>query len=183
MDTGRLALGQRQFAAGGVVIEEFGIAAPLDGGFELATRLVFAEMLVEQILEEFGGKSAIGFGFESLFHLTEKWNIGESSFAKDGFAFLNVCLGEGQTFGSDKGVALFNFQQSEKRGGVDGGEKSVDLEAEFVGEDMQIGAPALIDKYFQQSGHATRAGMRKHEIAFLECLPCKAGRLGGRSSG
>src|SRR5580693_7766013 len=69
--TGGSALGQRQFAAGGIVIEEFGVAAPLNGGFELATGFLFAEMFIEQILKEFRGKSAIVFCFESLFHLTK----------------------------------------------------------------------------------------------------------------
>jgi hypothetical protein len=94
--TGGSALGQRQFAAGGVIVEEFGVAAPLDGGFELAARLVFAEMFIEQILEKFGGQSAIVFGFESLLHLTKKRNVGKSSLAKDGLACLNVGLGKGQ---------------------------------------------------------------------------------------
>src|SRR5208283_781282 len=92
--TGRSALGQRQFAAGGVVVEEFGIAAPLDGGFELAARFVFAEMFIEQILKEFRGQSAIVFGFESLLHLTKKRDVGKSRLAKDGFAFLNVGVGK-----------------------------------------------------------------------------------------
>src|SRR5580704_17674286 len=69
--TGRSGLGEGQLAGGGIVIENLGIASPLDGGFELAAGLVFAEMLVKQVAEKFIVVSAIGFGFERLFHLAE----------------------------------------------------------------------------------------------------------------
>src|SRR5579864_7085147 len=61
---GRLSerrLGESQLAGGGVVIENFGVASPLNRGFELAPRLVVAEMFVDQIVEKFVGKRAIGF--------------------------------------------------------------------------------------------------------------------------
>ena len=57
--TGGSGLGERQLAGGGVVIENFGVAPPLDGGFELAARFVLAEMFVEQVAEEFVGERAI----------------------------------------------------------------------------------------------------------------------------
>jgi hypothetical protein len=165
--TGGSALGQRQLAAGGVVVEQFGVTAPLDGGFQLAARLVLAEMFIEQILKEFGGKSAVIFGFESLLHLTKKRDVGKSRFAKDGFAFLNIAFGKGQTFGSDDGVAFFDFEQAEKCCGVDSGKKGVDFEAEFVGEHVQIGAVTLINENFEQTSHAARTSVRKHEVTLL----------------
>src|ERR1700722_16171125 len=68
--TGRLSLGQRQFAGGGIVIENFGVAAPLNGGFELTLRFVLAEVLVDEVMEKFGGHGAIRFCLEGLFHLS-----------------------------------------------------------------------------------------------------------------
>jgi hypothetical protein len=97
--TGESALRKSQFAAGGVVIEEFGVAAPLDGRFELATRFVLAEMFIEQILKKFGWEGATIFGFECLLHLTKERDVGKSSLAKDSLAFLNVGFGKGQAFG------------------------------------------------------------------------------------
>src|SRR5580693_1691083 len=61
--TGRSGLGERQFAGGGVVIENLGVAAPLDGGFELPLRFFFAELLVDEVVEKLGGQRAIGFCF------------------------------------------------------------------------------------------------------------------------
>src|SRR5271155_3315600 len=62
-DKGKSNLGERQLAGGGIIIKEFGVAAPLDGGLQLTARFVFAEMLVEQVAEKLVGKRAIGFGF------------------------------------------------------------------------------------------------------------------------
>src|SRR6266850_1666090 len=62
-------LGESQLAGCGVVIENFGVAPPLNGGFKLAAGLVLAEMFVEEVAEEFIAEGAIGFGFQSLFHL------------------------------------------------------------------------------------------------------------------
>src|SRR5579864_1162390 len=41
---GGSGLGERELAGGGVVIENFGVAAPLDGGLKLAAGFVLAEM-------------------------------------------------------------------------------------------------------------------------------------------
>src|ERR1700722_13976206 len=68
--TGRLGLGRRQFAGGGVVVEHLAGTAPLNGGFELTLRFVLAEVLVDEVMEKFGGHRAISFCLEGLFHLT-----------------------------------------------------------------------------------------------------------------
>jgi hypothetical protein len=107
---GNLNLGERQFASGGVVIEQFGVAAPLDGGFQLPAGLFFAEMFVQKIAEKFIGKGAIGFGFQGLFHLAEKRDVGESRFTKHGFARLNVRARKFPAFRSDDGVAFLKAQ-------------------------------------------------------------------------
>ena len=53
--TGRSGFGQRELPAGGIEVENFRIAPPLDRRFQLPLRFVFAEMLIEQILKELGG--------------------------------------------------------------------------------------------------------------------------------
>src|SRR6266487_1542019 len=84
--TGASGLGERQLAGGGVVIKNFRVAAPLDGGFKLAAGFFLAKMFVEQILEEFIVERAVGFGLERLFHLAKQRNVGKSGFSKNGFA-------------------------------------------------------------------------------------------------
>src|SRR5271169_4857849 len=59
--TGRSSLGEGQLARGGVVIENLGVAPPLDGGFQLAARFVLAEIFVEEDAEEFVGERAVRF--------------------------------------------------------------------------------------------------------------------------
>src|SRR5271154_1046310 len=62
-DKGKSNLGEGQLARGRIIVKELGVAAPLDGGFQLTAGFVFAEMLVQQVAEKFVGKRAIGFGF------------------------------------------------------------------------------------------------------------------------
>jgi len=42
-----LNLGEGQLAGGGIVVKEFRVAAPLNSGFQLTTRFVVAEVLVQ----------------------------------------------------------------------------------------------------------------------------------------
>src|SRR5262245_15062657 len=67
--TGASTFGKFQLAGFDVVVKNLGVAAPLDGGFELARGLLFAEMLVQQVAKEFFVERAVGFGFEGLLHL------------------------------------------------------------------------------------------------------------------
>ena len=69
--TVRSSLGEGQLPGGGVVIENFRVTSPLDGGLQLAARFVFAEMLVEKVAEEFVGESAVGFCLERILHLAK----------------------------------------------------------------------------------------------------------------
>src|SRR5260370_16221941 len=120
--TGTSGLGEGQLAGGGVVVEDFGVAAPLDGGFELAAGFTFAEMFVEQVAEKLVVERAVGFGFERLLHLAQQRNIGESGPAENRFAGLNVRLRERLAFRSDDGVALVDAKHGKENSGIDGGE-------------------------------------------------------------
>ena len=55
---------QNEATASGVEVEELGVAAPVDGGFELALCLFFAELLVEQVEEEVLGDGVVALGIE-----------------------------------------------------------------------------------------------------------------------
>ena len=54
----------RQSAVLAIVIENFGVAAPVHRGFELALDFVFGEMLVENVVEEFVGDGVIGLALQ-----------------------------------------------------------------------------------------------------------------------
>src|SRR6266481_1569305 len=111
--TGGSRLGEGQLAGDGIVVENFGVAAPLDGGFELAAGFVLAEMRLEEVAEKFVLDGAIGFCFEGLLHLAEQRDVGEGGFAKDGFAGLDVGLGKCPAFGSDDGVAFLDAKHDD----------------------------------------------------------------------
>src|SRR6266567_2204473 len=125
------SLGEGQLAGLGIIIKNFGVASPLDGGFELAAGLLLAEVLVEQVAEEFLAESAVGFGLEGLLHLAEQGHVGESGLAEDGFAGLDVGLGKCVAFRRDDGVTLLDAKQTQENGGVDDGEKGLEVQAEF----------------------------------------------------
>src|SRR5208337_1142639 len=62
--TGSSDLGERQFAAGCVVIEKLGIASPLDRCFQLPPRFILAEVFIKQVLEKFRRQRAVRFGLQ-----------------------------------------------------------------------------------------------------------------------
>src|SRR4029077_15430928 len=138
--TRRSGLGEGQFAGSGVVIKNLGVASPLDGGLELAARLSLAEMLVDEVAEKFVGKRAVRLRFQRLLHLAQQRDISQGGLAEDGFASLNVRASKFLALVSDDGVAFLEAQYSEQNGGVFGGKKRVDFEAQLIREAMKIDA-------------------------------------------
>ena len=57
--------------ASGVEVEELGVAAPVDGGFELTLRLFLGELLIEQVEEEVLGHCVVALGIERAGDLTQ----------------------------------------------------------------------------------------------------------------
>src|SRR3981081_2641892 len=161
--TRRSALRQRQFSAGRVVVEKFSIAAPLDCGFQLAARFVFAEMFVEKIFKEFSGQRTVGFGLESLLHLAEQGDISQNGPAENCFAFLNAAVSEGIPFERNDNVSLFELEETKEHGGIDGGKQCVDRETECASKDRQIRVAAPIGKNFEQPGNSAGAGVWQHK--------------------
>src|SRR6267143_1200324 len=160
---GASGLGEGQLAGGGVVIENFGVAAPLDGGFELAAGFFLTKMLVKQVTEKFFGQSAVGFSFERLLHLAVQRNIGESGFAKDCFTRLNVRLSKRLALRRDDRVAFFDAKHSEENSSIDSRKECINLETQFIGEAMQINVASVVGENFQEAGHAAGAGMWQHD--------------------
>src|SRR6267143_1250427 len=160
---GASGLGEGQLAGGGVVIENFGVAAPLDGGFELAAGFFLTKMLVKQVTEKFFGQSAVGFSFERLLHLAVQRNIGESGFAENRFAGLNVRLSKRLALRRDDRVAFFDAKHSEENSSIDSRKECINLETQFIGEAMQVNAASVVGENFQEAGHAAGTGMRQHD--------------------
>src|SRR5215467_2898801 len=152
---------QLQLAGLGVIIKNLGIAPPLNGGFQLAAGFLFTEMLVKQVAEKLLAKRAVGFGPKGLFHLAEQRHVVECGLPKDGFASLNVRPGKSAARVRNDGLSLFDAKQPEQCGGLDRGEKGLEVQAKVLGKAVKFNAPAAVRQNFQQGSHTARASMRK----------------------
>src|SRR5216683_2303598 len=160
---GASGLGERQLTGGGVVIENFGVPAPLDGGFELAAGFNLAKMLVEQIMKKFLVQGAVGFGFQCLLHLPQQGHVRKCGLSKDRFARLNVPLRKRLALRCNHHIAFFEAQKAQQGGSVDGGQQRVNLKTQFIRETMEIHASALVGENLQQTRQAAGPGVRQHD--------------------
>ena len=137
-----LVLGKHEAAAGVVPVKELGVAAPGDGGFELAAAFVVAELLVEHVEEEFLGNGVVGLVGERAGDLAEQQDVIDGGLAEELFLPEDLGFGVGAAFRGDGGVALLHREEAEQLRGFDDGEEIVDLEGELVGEAVDVGASA-----------------------------------------
>ena len=56
----------------GIVGEEFGVAAPVERGFDLLVHFRFSKAFVEKIAKEFHGHGVVGFLLERRVHLLQQ---------------------------------------------------------------------------------------------------------------
>src|SRR6266436_1679643 len=87
---GESRLGPAQPLFHGIIIKQFRVAAPLDGGIELALRFCSGKMFVEQIMEQFRWNAAIGFRTQSRSDLLKQRHMREQRFSKQLLALLNI---------------------------------------------------------------------------------------------
>src|SRR5580704_9790625 len=73
--TGRSSLGERQLPGGRIVVEDFRVTSPLNGGFQLSARFLLAEVFVEEVTEELVGEGAVRFRFKGVIHLAKQRDI------------------------------------------------------------------------------------------------------------
>ncbi len=63
--------GEDQASLLGVVIEDFGIASPVQGGFKLTFDFVLAEMLVQDVVEELFRNRVVRLGMKNVVDLLQ----------------------------------------------------------------------------------------------------------------
>src|SRR5258708_37895426 len=73
--TGASSLGERQLARGSVIIKNFGVAAPLDGGFELPAGFVPPKRLVKPDAGKRLLPERIRFGCQGLLPTAQLRNV------------------------------------------------------------------------------------------------------------
>ena len=107
-------LGQDEASGFGVVVENLGVASPVHGGIELALDFVVAEVLVENVVEEFFGDGMVRLGVQHVVDLLQDDDVLERGLTEKHLAIENVGVGEGDTFGSDLDVAFLQRGESEQ---------------------------------------------------------------------
>src|SRR5579859_3440187 len=68
-------LGQNDAAVFAVVVEDFGVAAPIHRGLKLALHLIFGEMLVENVMEKLIDNGVVGFAVKNAVDLLENRDV------------------------------------------------------------------------------------------------------------
>jgi hypothetical protein len=169
--------GLDEAAAGGVEVEQLGIAAPTDRRLELAQSDLFGELLVEQVMEELFGDAVVALSFDGANDLAEEQDVLESRFAEELLLAENFGVGILGAIRRDGRIALVDGEEAEHLGGVDDGQKIVNLEAKVVGEAVDVIFAVVIEQQFEQAGDA--AGTRVRQ--FLVVRGAGVGRLDGRA--
>ena len=151
----------------GIEVEELGVAAPVDGGLQLALRLVFAELLVEHVEEELLGNGVVALGFERADDLAQQQDVLERGVAEQLLLPQDFGVGELGAAGGDGGVAFFDLEEAEQLRGVDDGQQVVDLEGEVVGQAVDVVLAAVVEQQFEQAGDAAGTRVGQHLVLHL----------------
>ena len=75
------------------------------------------------------------------------------------------------------------WQEAEQLRGVHDGQQVVDLEAEVVGQAVDVVAAAFVEQQFEQAGDAAGPGVGQHLIVHLALVADLVGLLIGRLGG
>src|SRR6185437_9537184 len=165
----------------GIIIKQLGISAPGDSRVQLALALFFAELLIKQVEEEFGGYGKVALGFKRAADLAEQQDMGLRGIAEKLLLAQDFGVGELLAGGSDDRIAFFNVEEPEELRSLDYRKQIVDFEGEIVGETIDIVAAAFVEEQFEEAGHASRPHVRKHLVARLSLIEdARAGHFGGR---
>src|ERR1700746_1934705 len=101
----RFGLDQEIFFS--VIVEDFGVAAPVPRCFELALYLVLGEVLVEDIVKKFIVDGMIRLALKDAVDLFQDGDMFKRSLTEEYLAALNVGISEFDPFRSDLDIALF----------------------------------------------------------------------------
>src|SRR5204862_536650 len=146
------SVGQHEAAASGVVIKQFRVAAPGDGGLQLPLALFLAELFVEHIEEKVLRDGVVALGVQRPANLAEQQDVVHGGVAEQFLLAQNFRVGKLLAAGGDDRIALLDIQEAEQLGGVHDGQQVVDLKAQIVGQAVNVLAAVLVEQQFQQAG-------------------------------
>src|SRR6185437_14473523 len=123
-------------------VKQLGISAPGDGRVQLALAFFFAELLIEQVEEEFGGYGMVALEFERAADLAEQQDVRLRGIAEKLLLPQDFGVGELLAGGSDDRITFFDVEEPEQLRSFDYRKQIVDFEGEIVGETIDIVAAA-----------------------------------------
>jgi len=115
------------------VVEQLGVASPVDGSLKLSNGFFFGEMFVQDIVEKVVGQSVVGLRLQRALDLLQERDMFERGVAKQLLLAQDKGIGKLQPLGSDLDVALGQLDKSEQGRRFDDGQQIVDLELQQVG--------------------------------------------------
>src|SRR5580700_11057477 len=90
----------------GIVIEDLGVASPVQRRLELPLDFIRAEVLVEDVAEKLLTDGVIALGVQGVLDQPQYGNVLQRGFAKHGFLGLNIGLGKAAALRRDLDIAL-----------------------------------------------------------------------------
>src|SRR5580700_4076699 len=79
-------LGENQAVRFAIEVEDFSVAAPVHGSFELALHFILAEVFVENVVKELVGNGVISLGVQDAIDLLENHDVFERCLPKKNLA-------------------------------------------------------------------------------------------------
>src|SRR5579864_4341917 len=115
----RGGLVQLQPVALRVVAEQVAIAAPIEGGVDLALDVLAGEVLVQDVAKEFQRHGVVGFVGERDVDLLQKRDAGQGSVPEQNFARGDVAFGELLAGGSDFEITFVELGETKQSSSLD----------------------------------------------------------------
>ena len=130
----------------------------MDRGFELALGFILAEVLVEQVAEEFVGERSGRLGCQSAGDLAEQGDVASGGLTEELLLAENVGVGELAPSGVISASPSCDVEEAEQGSGFDDGEQVVDFEGEVVGEAVNVVAAVRGRRSVRAGRRCRRAG-------------------------
>src|SRR5580693_2629261 len=109
------------------MIEDLRVASPVHRSFELPLHFVLAEMLVENVVEEFIWNRMIRLRLENAFNTLQNSHMFERGFAKEHLSGENIGFGKSYSFRCNLNIALAERGKTKKCRGLNDGQEVIDI--------------------------------------------------------
>ena len=146
----------------GVVVEDLGVASPVQRGLELALDFVGAEVLVENVAEELLADGVVALGVQRVLDEAQDGDVLERGLAEELLLRLDVGFAKLAAFRRDLDIAFVQHGKAQHHRRVYDGKQVVHVHRQLVGQLVEIVASAAVGQQLHESGNAAGTRMRQH---------------------